>query len=216
MDATPHPLVARLVQAVLKRRLASLDETSKQKLAEALGAVPAGSRGALTAAQANALDKKISAVLDKTPDQLTEVDRARLADAAGFADIPDLVTLAGYLGGSVDVEAQGRDTKWWILYLDSQLQNWRLIPDDGILLVKSTTDDSAPFNRRDMIWVEADALTARGEAPPRPEVQAKFLQGEFTRAGDLRGSASGRQMSPQTGGFCDVVTPRCCTKTVRP
>lgn len=220
MDATPNTLVARLVQELLKRRLKSFDDSTKEELAKRLAEPPLGSAEdgeeplPLTPEEA---DEQISQVLDTPAEQLSSGERTRLVEAADLADIPDLVTFVGYLGGSVDAEMRGRKAKWWILYIDSQLQNWRLIADEDIVLHKAMTDDTSPFGKRDMIWVHASAFTARGEAPPRPEVQAQFLRGDFTRAADLVAApAAGGPMSPRTGGFCDVVTPHCCTKTVRP
>jgi hypothetical protein len=222
MDAAPHPLVVRLVQQLLKRRLKAFDDSTRQAVADKLIAQPAANvqnaiaaAGALQAAQIQALDAGINAVLRKKPDQLSADEQRRLVQAAEHADIPDLVTIAGYLGGTVDVRLSGRNAKWWILYLDSQLQNWRLIADDDVLFHQSLHDDNAPFRKRDVIWVDGDAFTATGEAPPRPEVQARFLRGDFARAGDLVAPAPGGAPSPSTGVFCEVTTPSCCTKTVR-
>jgi hypothetical protein len=222
MDAAPHPLVVRLTQRRLKRRLKSLDDSTRQALAQKLVAQPdptlqsaISAAASLKAFQVQTLDSGINKVLDKDPNKLTSDEEERLVQAGEYADIPDLVTMAGYLGGTVDVRLSGRDVKWWILYLDSQLQNWRLIPDDEVLLHASLHDDNAPFRRRDVIWVDADAFTATGEAPPRPELQARFLRGDFTRAGDLVAPAPGGPSAPVTGVFCEVTTPSCCTKTVR-
>jgi hypothetical protein len=224
LDAVPHPLVAELVQQLLKRRVKSYSDAAKKELARqivdptnanaiALATNPAG----LSAANRKVLDGALNAVLDKDPKQLTEDEKKRLVGAAGGIDFPDLVALAGYLGGTVDERPPGKEGSWRILYLDSQLQNWRLIPDEDILVFSRMVAEDAAFNRRDVIWVDRDALTATGGAPPRPDAQAKYLRGDFTRAGDLMAPGIGGAPSPdpQTGVFCPI-TPRCCTRPVRP
>jgi hypothetical protein len=228
-DAVPHPLVAGLVQQLLKRRVKGYDHSATLALAQKLFVKPTGklktaiqnvdtalqSAQAVPAGDMKTLKDDISTLLNKPPDTLDDKERKSLAGAAEDVDIPDLVTLAGYVGGTVDVKLRGRDEEWWIFYLDSQVQNWRLIPDEHILLHYSVEDDHAPFKKRDVIWLDADAFTASGEAPPRPEVQAKFLRGDFTRAGDLVAPTPAGPSSPSTGVFCDATTPSCCTKTVR-
>jgi hypothetical protein len=220
-DADLHPLVAGLVQQLLKRRVESYDDGKKKALVEHLVAAPPQKVSAvirakrpLTGGQRKTLEGAIYAVLDKQPEELSDDEKERLAKAAGEVEIPELVTVAGYFGGTVEL---GDDrARWWILYLDSQLQSWRLIPHKDILLHSSMDDDNAPFKKRDLLWVDADAITARGESPPRPEVQAQYLRGDFTRAGDLVAPAPGAPLSASTGVFCEVTTPSCCTKKVRP
>jgi hypothetical protein len=260
-DPIPHPLVAGLVQQLLKRRVEGFDARRKWPLAAkligadapAIAAVEnqeraeedlaaaqkllkaargqeqaeaeqalAAAEQALTAAQqgaqkplkeaAVALDK----LLSKEPSKLTDEERTELVTAADEVEVPELVVLAGYLGGTVDLELEGQDGTWRVLYIDSYLQNWRLVPNRDIVLFDSVKDDEAPFKRRDLIWVRANALTARGGAPPRPREQARFLRGDFTRAGDLTAPAGGGTESRATGIFCEAITPRCCTRPVRP
>jgi hypothetical protein len=224
LDAVPHRLVAELVQQLLKRRIKGYTESRKKELAAKFvdpanaKAVAAAKKGAaLTAAERQLLDAAIDAVLDKHPKDLTKDEKTRLVDAAAGVDFPDLVALAGYLGGTVAEKPPGPEGKWRILYLDSQLQNWRLVPDDDILVFSRMYAEDAAFNRRDVIWVDRNAVTATGGAPPRPDAQAKYLRGDFTRAGDLMAPAAGRGPSPdpQTGIFCPI-TPRCCTRPVHP
>jgi hypothetical protein len=222
MDVLPHPLVVRLVLQILKRRVESYDDAEKQAFVSQLIARPnKGLAAAIAAAPAKAADVKtvetaIYAVLDKAPDQLSDAEWTRITRLFNLGEIPDLVTLAGYLGGAVDVALRGPSETWQILYVDLALQNWRLIPADDIVLHDRMDDDDSPFKKRDLLWVNADAQTARSEAPPRPEVQAKFLRGDFTRAGDLTPPPIGGARPAATGVFCDVITARCCTKTVRP
>jgi hypothetical protein len=223
MDAVPHPLVAELVQQLLKRRVTGYGAAQKKALARQL-ADPLDTKldAALKAKPPTAADEKkladaMNKVLDKSPATLDDGERKRLVEAAEGVDFPDLVALAGYLGGTVDEKPPGREGKWRILYLDSQLQNWRLIPEEDIFVINRMRADDAAFNTRDVIWVDRDALTATGGAPPRPEEQARYLRGNFTKAGDLvsPGGHGGPEPDPQTGVFCPI-TPRCCTRPVRP
>jgi hypothetical protein len=222
MDAVPHPLVVELVQRLLKRRVRRYDHAEKKNLARQLtDPADEARRRAVLGAQDNAagrntLTRAIGAVLDKSRDALTEGETHRLVQAAEGIDFPELVAFAGYLGGTLTGTPPGREGSWRILYLDSQLQNWRLIPEEDILVFSRMNDDDAAFNTRDVIWVDANSLTARGDAPPRPEAQAKYLRGDFTRAGDLLegGTGVGPGTDPQTGVFCPI-TPRCCTRSVR-
>ena len=124
--------------------------------------------------------------------------------------VPDVVMLAGFLGGVVEVELGDRTDTWRVLYVDAGLQNWRLIPQDKILAWRTIDDNGV---KRSVLWVDANAPTTRGGAPPRPAIQARFLRGDFVRAGDLvappgRGGAGG----PASGLFCDAITPECCTR----
>jgi hypothetical protein len=155
-------------------------------------------------------------VLDRPPSKLTDAERRRVVAASDEVRVPELVVLAGYLGGTVDLELEGGDETWRVLYIDSHLQNWRLVPDREIILLESIKDDDAPFKRRDLLWLRADALTARGGAPPRPREQARFLRGDFTRAGDLTAPTGGQTQARATGIFCEAITPYCCTRPVRP
>jgi hypothetical protein len=219
MDAVPHPLVVELVQRLLKRRVKRYTHADKKELAEKL-TDPANVAAVQGAGEDDAgkqtIDHALSAVLDTSLDDLTEDETKRLVQAAEGIDFPEVVAFTGYLGGTVTETPPGRGGSWRILYLDSQLQNWRLIPDEDILVFSRMDDDDAAFNKRDVIWVASDALTASGDAPPRPEAQAKYLRGDFTRAGDLLegGTGVGPGTDPQTGVFCPI-TPRCCTRSVR-
>jgi hypothetical protein len=223
MDTVAHPLVAELVQQLLKqRRVKRLTdekiESIAGKLAPGDAKVTAARQAPFTDAERKDLWDAIdgSGVLNKAGKDLSDKERTLLVDLAEGIDFPDLVALAGYLGGTIARNPPGRE-KWRILYLDSQLQNWRLVPDEDILVSTSMYAEDAAFNLRDVIWVDRDSLTASGGAPPRPEEQVKYLRGDFTRAGDLAapGAGGGPSADPQTGVFCPI-TPRCCTRPVRP
>jgi hypothetical protein len=99
-------------------------------------------------------------------------DKAERLDDGG----PTLVAFAGYLGQAVDHGS----TRWQILYLDSALATWLLVPREAIV-DRTHVDDC----RRDLIWVAADTpvATGRGKGPLHHE--AEFVVGSLTRAEDF-------------------------------
>jgi hypothetical protein len=127
---------------------------------------------------------------------------ATLTDA-GEA-LTDLVAFTGFLGGSI--EEPGTNTEWRILYLDVELRTWLIVERGNILVWDLVEDKSAPFSQRNVIWVRQDAPVGRGSQPP----EAKFLTGDFTRAGDCEAPASGGTLAGATGIFCQARTPSCC------
>ena len=133
---------------------------------------------------------------------------AQFADALAKSDsLPELVSFAGFLGGRVSRERKN----WRVLYLDSRLVSWLLVDEKGIIHREKVKDDKAPSGEHDVIWVAADAAVGRGSgAQP---VEARFLTGEFTRAGDFDASPAAGT-GPSTGVFCPT-TPVCCYRTTR-
>jgi hypothetical protein len=123
---------------------------------------------------------------------------------ANRADVSELASFAGYLGGTVERE----DKQWRLLYLDSQLQTWLLVRDVDILYHEQVKDDTAALEKRDVIWVKADASVGRGSGPQ--SVESRFLTGEFTKAGDFDTAPGGGTMAAATGLFCEARTPFCC------
>ncbi len=120
------------------------------------------------------------------------------------ADVSELASFAGYLGGTV-----GREGKQWrLLYLDSQLQTWLLVREVDILYHEQVKDDTAALEKRDVIWVKADASVGRGSGPQ--SVESRFLTGEFTKAGDFDTAPGGGTTAAATGIFCEARTPFCC------
>jgi hypothetical protein len=84
-----------------------------------------------------------------------------------------------------------------------------LVDDGGILAHSDVQDDGVPFTqKRDVIWVKADAAVGRGRASN--SVQAQFLTGDFTRAGDFEAPPSGGTLAAATGIFCQARTAGCC------
>jgi hypothetical protein len=142
-------------------------------------------------------------------------DGTVLANAlAGKASLPELVTFAGYLGGTLDNPTGEEPATWRLLYLDSKLWTWLLVPDDGIVLRERVEEEGARGKERDVLWVNADAMVRRGSGPQ--SVHGRFLSGDFTRAGDFAASLSGGTFSAATGIFCEAVTPGSCGPRTRP
>jgi hypothetical protein len=124
------------------------------------------------------------------------------------SNLPEAIMFAGFLGGVVQ-EPSGRN--WQLLYLDLELNDWLLIEEDGVLAEDEVVDDGVPFNqRRDVIWVKADAAVGRGSASQ--SAQAQFLTGDFTRAGDFEAPAAGGTLAAATGVFCNARTAGCCRR----
>jgi hypothetical protein len=235
-DRVPHPILIGLTQALVKRRY-KLDSVSRKlEFAEKVGITAANlglaaahhkdllaavrGGGHLSAQQRgqvpvqqldNAIQPYVQA-LDADPRAVDEAQWKRLTKTAAGEELPELVTFIGFLGATFDVRHREPKT-WRVLFTDAPLQNWYLIPEERIVYHYRMPDDGSPFRRRDVIWVDRDAITTRGGAPPRPEAQADFLLGEFTRAGDLPGpGGTGGGPGPATGVFCDAITPECCTR----
>jgi hypothetical protein len=115
---------------------------------------------------------------------------------------------AGFLGGPVK-HTDG--TEWRLLYLDSRLENWLLIPDDQIVVHQRLQDDNAPSGKRDALWVRSSATVVRGSGSRAKE--GRFLVGEFTRAADFAASTTGGTFSAASGLLCEATTPGCCWGT---
>ncbi len=133
--------------------------------------------------------------------------RASSVEALAYAsNLPEAIMFTGFLGGVVQ-EPGGRN--WQLLYLDLELNNWLLVEDGGILAEDRVVDDGVPFNhKRDVIWVKADAAVGRGSASQ--SVEAQFLTGDFTRAGDFEAPPAGGTIAAATGIFCQARTVGCC------
>ena len=140
-----------------------------------------------------------------------ESEEASLEALAQATDLPELVTFAGFLGPTVT--QPGPDSIWRLLYLDMELRSWLLVEDTEILVAVKVKDDSAPSGERDVIWVNADAPVGQGSG--WPSVEARFLSGEFTRAGDCGAPPGGGTLPAATGIFCQARTPSCCGPRTR-
>jgi hypothetical protein len=143
----------------------------------------------------------------------TEADADWLAVATA-ADVPELVSLRGYLGAAIE-HPKGSGRKWRYLYLDLELREWLLVEDDGIKETAAITDFGSPTEKCDIIWVKASSLVSKGSGSAAPE--DRFLTGEFTHAGDFEWTPGGGYGGGTTGVFCDVRSPLCaCYGRSRP
>jgi hypothetical protein len=135
----------------------------------------------------------------------TDADFAELLTSA--ARLPEMVTFIGYLGSTV---SHPSGANWLMLYLDWQLRNWLLVENDGILFETKLRADGQPFGQCDVIWVDAGSSVGSGDGPQ--SVEARFLTGEFTRAGDFDAAPAGGTSQAPTGVFCRVRTQTCCRR----
>jgi hypothetical protein len=192
-NLVPHPLVTD-VGLDLRKEFAALD-TAAQALDDA-GKPKKKRRGDITESG------PVSTTDDETQHPVEENNLARVL--ADQANLPDLSLFAGYLGGPVAHE--GAD--WRLLYLDSRLNNWLLVPEDQIVVHQRLTDANAASGLRDALWVRGSATLVRGSGSRAKE--GRFLVGEFTRAGDFAASTTGGTFSAASGLLCEATTPGCC------
>ena len=142
---------------------------------------------------------------------------------AGDPSVPELVTFAGFLGGSFKDK---NETTWRFLYLDPKLVTWLVVNQDDIVLHRQLRDVAMPTTAdytdenailRDLIWLKTSASVTEGSGPPRThEIEAQFLRGDFIGAGDFSASLAGGTFSRATGLLCEVQTPGCCGRYTRP
>jgi hypothetical protein len=128
---------------------------------------------------------------------------------AGAPALPELVTLVGYISGTIKHAAAGATaagTDWVLVYRDWRMTTWLLVEGAGILHHEKLLDDRTDNRARDVLWVRRDTAVGRGSGPQSDE--ARFLTGQFTRAGDFDQLETGGQSSPETGLFCPT-TPLC-------
>jgi hypothetical protein len=133
---------------------------------------------------------------------------------ARASNLPGVVLFAGFLG---DLVPHPSGTNWQVLYIDLALTEWLLIEEDGILDDAKVKDETVPIKfgaDRDVLWVKADASVGRGAASQ--SVEAQFLTGPFTRAGDFEVPLAGGTLAAATGVFCEARTPSCCRVRSRP
>jgi hypothetical protein len=152
-------------------------------------------------AKGHASLKKVSAAVAAFPATATENDLA--TELANQADRPDLTLVAGLLGGPITYD--NRD--WRLLYLDSRLYTWLLVPEADIIACERLGDDSAPLGKRDMLWINHSAPVVHGSGFGPNE--QRFLVGEFTRAADFAPETRGGTFSAASGLICDATTPSC-------
>ena len=76
-----------------------------------------------------------------------------------------------------------RRSKWVLVYRDWRMITWLLIEGEGIVHLDTVPEDGDPTRARDVLWVDRDTAVGRGSGPQSDE--ARFLTGDFTRAGDF-------------------------------
>ena len=153
--------------------------------------------------------------LPPTVDSLVSALKIAAGSAPGATTAPstaatstsELVTFTGYLGDAIRWPGGGA---WRLLYLDLRMEHWLLVEESGIVEAKRTKDDVTPSGRRDLIWVKADAAVGIGRGSQSDE--ARFLTGQFTRAGDCEASWTGGTHTAATGVFCGASTVSCCRR----
>ena len=129
---------------------------------------------------------------------------AEILSLAERTDLPDLSLLAGFLGAQFDHAG----ATWWLLYLDSRLHKWLLVPKNDIVVYERLDDATAFAKRRDVLWVKADARLLQGSGSQT--IEGLFLVGEFTRAGDFASAPAARGTgTAATGLLCEATTPNC-------
>jgi hypothetical protein len=113
------------------------------------------------------------------------------------------VTFDGFVSGNVQSPS---GTNWVLVYREWRMITWLLVEGSGVIHLDTLLDDDAPGGDRDVLWVDRNAAVGRGSGPQSDE--ARFLTGQFTRAGDLDPRETGGPSSPATGLFCPT-TPLC-------
>jgi hypothetical protein len=125
-------------------------------------------------------------------------------------DVPELVTLVGYISGKIKNPAS--DNYWLLVYHDWRMTGWWLVEGTGIVHVDTVPEDGNPAWARDVLWVNRDTAVGRGSGPQSDE--ARFLTGQFVRAGDFDRWETGGPSSAETGLFCPN-TPLCNCSAAR-
>lgn len=120
------------------------------------------------------------------------------------SQLPGLVTFTGFLGGVVK-EPGGAE--WLVLFVDWELSRWVVVPSVAIVGRREIVDDTDASGKRDVIWLKADALVGTGSGSQA--IEARFLTGEFTRAGDIATPGAGATAAA-TGVFCEARSVGCC------
>jgi hypothetical protein len=198
-DFVPHPLVTSVALKLAKSNVGTLKTGAKPLLQRV-----AGRGGSVTPATYSTAAEQAN---DPARATAHAAEKDKLATAfANQANLPSLSLFAGFLGGPV-VE---KGKPWRLLYLDSRLDSWMLVPENAIIVSQQLTDEHAPSGVRDVLWVDSTATLVRGNGPRTNE--GRFLVGELTLAGDFAASSSGGTFSAATGLLCEAATPGCCLK----
>jgi hypothetical protein len=223
VNLTPHKLVGDLALGLAEKQPTgalkdALDdqaaavkahEDAKAAVDQATTAVAGATQAEKRKHQAD-LTKKERALEQKTA---ALIKRTNLVDVlAKDGDVPELSAFSGYLGGAITGPASD-DTQWRVLYLDAKLVTWLLIRTNDILNRKSVDDETAPYGKRDVVWLRRDAAVLSGSGAQA--VAERFLRGAFTSAGDFATAIVGGTFTAASGIFCDAPTPNCCPAATR-
>jgi hypothetical protein len=193
-DLVPHPLVTSVALKLAENDVGTLKADAR----------PLVQRVAGKGAPINAV--AYSRATRQAKDRTNLTQKNRLATAlANQPNLSGLSLFAGFLGGPLVDNAR---VTWRLLYLDSRLDSWMLVPEDAIIVSQRLTDDNAPSGVRDVLWVDSTASLVRGSGPRTNH--GRFLVGELTRAGDFAASTTGGTFSAATGLLCEATTPGCC------
>lgn len=204
-ELAPHPMVMLVALKLAQQSVGTLREDAVKALRQHLPDEVQQLAGAAPAAAAHQVtDAQLAAALRQCGDDKKRELATALANQANLAG---LSLFAGFLGGEIDHDAK----KWRLLYLDSRLDDWMLVPQDSIIVAQRLRDANAPSGKRDVLWVNSTANVVSGSGPRAND--GRFLVGELTRAGDFAPSTSGGTFSVASGLLCEATTPGCCRVT---
>lgn len=187
-DLVPNPLVTEVAKGLFHLGVVSLKDAVQ----------------AVKAAEAAPDD-------EKTLRERREAREALARQLAAEPRLPELIMFAGFVGGTVNFKVVTQNTTWRLLYLDGKLQTWMLVQASDIVFQRPPEKDAPHVEQRDLVWVRADASVCKGTGQPRlDEIQASYLRGDFTSAGDFAAAQSSGPVSPSAGLLNEARTPGCC------
>jgi hypothetical protein len=117
--------------------------------------------------------------------------------------LPELVTFDGFVSGNVQSPS---GTNWLLVYREWRMITWLLVEGSGVIHLDRLQDGDSPGGDRDVLWVTRTAAVGRGSGSQSDE--ARFLTGQFIRAGDFDPTETGGASAAETGLFCPR-TPLC-------
>jgi hypothetical protein len=140
----------------------------------------------------------------KLPEEPADADAAAHA-IADLPDQPDEMLIRGFVGAQT--EHGGKN--WRLVYLDSVLRTWLLVPENEITAFERVDDPEAPSGQRDMVWINRGAQMVRGSG--FGPIARRFLVGELTLAADFAPETSGGTCSTACEPTCmpTTIAPRC-------
>jgi hypothetical protein len=205
-ELVPHRLVVEVARE-LGESISALKEKADEYAEADSRAYEAAREAKEAVASREGADEKAK-TFEEAKDRRFAAAQALAQALANEPRLPDLVTFAGFLGGTINHKWDEQDETWRLLYLDPRLQTWLLVREKDIVFSHGMYDETAPFRERDVIWVRSRASVNQGSGPLSAE--ARFLTGEFTRAADVEAPPSGATFAPATGVFCETRDPFGC------